>query len=322
MRIGIDLGGTKIELIALGERGEELYRKRVPTPQESYEDVVRAISALVHGAEKELGQKGTVGLGLPGVVSPQTGKVISANFNLLIGHDLVQDLEQSLGRQIRFSNDANCLAVSEAMDGAAAGHDIVFAVIAGTGCGAGIAIKGEAREGRNLLAGEFGHNQLPWMEDDELPGVPCWCGKRGCIECYISGTGFAQDYADHETGGVVTKQADEIIEMMRANDKGAPGAIAAFDRYVSRMARSLAHIVNILDPDAIVLAGGMSNVDELYERVAPLLARYVIGGQCDTPVLKNKHGDSSGIRGAAWLWSKDDKPQISSVLEKQSRRQP
>lgn len=299
MRFGIDLGGTKTEIIALHDDGRELYRKRVETSRDNYPSILKMLVALVEEAESVTGMRGTVGIGIPGTLSRQTGLIKNANTTVLIGHALDQDLGRLLNREVRIMNDANCLALSEAVDGAGSGHRLVFAVILGTGCGSGIAIDGRPWDGLNLVAGEWGHNPLPWMAAGEFPGPPCWCGKSGCIETWISGTGFARDYAQ-ATGKQM--KAEKIIECFRSGDMQAR---AAFDRYVSRLSRALAHVINILDPDVIVLAGGMSNVDELYSVVPPLLADSVFGREVATPVVRNKHGDSSGVRGAAWLWPRN-----------------
>jgi len=300
MRYGIDLGGTKTEIIALHDDGREVYRKRVDTNRASYDAVVQMIAALVREADSALGAKGSIGIGIPGTISRTTGLIKNANTTVLIGHALDQDLTRMLQRPVRIMNDANCLALSEAADGAGAGHAIVFAAILGTGCGSGIAVNGRPWEGVNLVAGEWGHNPLPWMTREEFPGPTCWCGKNGCIETWISGTGFADDF--HRAGGP-RLHAPGIIALMRAGD---PAAREAFDRYVNRLARALAHVINMLDPDIIVLAGGMSNVDELYTAVPPRLPEFVFGRECRTPVLRNRHGDSSGVRGAAWLWSSEN----------------
>lgn len=298
MRLGIDLGGTKTELIALNDNGLETYRKRVTTPSDSYEAIVSSIAGLVTETEAELGCRGTVGVGIPGAISAQTGLVKNANTTALNGHPLNRDLAQALDREVRCQNDANCLALSEAVDGAGAGHRVVFAAILGTGCGAGIAIDGCPWAGPNLVAGEWGHNPLPWMTADEVPGPVCWCGQSGCIEKWISGTGFADDY-ERATGTRLT--GEEIAAKAREN---APEAKAALERYANRLARALAHVINLLDPDVIVLGGGISNIDELYDLVPPQLPEFVFGGETSTPILKNRHGDSSGVRGAAWLWPK------------------
>ncbi len=297
VRFGVDLGGTKTEIIALDQAGTELYRKRVPTDRRGYEAIVAMLAGLVEEAEGALGVRGTVGVGIPGTVSSRTGLVKNANTTELIGHALDRDLGARLGREVRCMNDANCLALSEAVDGAGAGHRVVFAVIVGTGCGAGIVMDAKPWTGANMVAGEWGHNPLPWMTDEEFPGVSCWCGQRGCIERYLSGTGFADEY-ERVSGHRL--RAPEVVERMREGDAGAS---AVFRRYVDRLARSLAQVINVLDPDVIVLGGGMSNVDELYQLVPPLLSRHVFGGEAFTPLRKNHYGDSSGVRGAAWLFS-------------------
>jgi fructokinase len=305
MRIGIDLGGTKTEIIALDEEGTEIYRKRVDTDPGSYQAIIATIAQLVTEAESALGQIGTVGVGIPGTISTRTGCVKSANTTVLNGQPLDRDLGRILNRKVRCMNDANCLAFSEATDGAGAGYRVVFAVILGTGCGAGIAIDGMPWTGFNLVAGEWGHNPLPWMNEEEYPGPPCWCGKSSCIERWISGTGFEDDYArtaPELTGHNPVKMKGAQIVALARNGDGA--ARAALKRYANRLARSLAHAINILDPDVIVLGGGMSNVDELYELVPPQLSSYVFSGEAQTPIIRNRHGDSSGVRGAAWLWPK------------------
>lgn len=299
MRIGIDLGGTKVEVIALAESGEALFRHRVPTPRDDYQQTLDAIVGLVRLAEEKTGEQGTVGIGIPGTLSPYTRLVKNANSTWLNGQPLDKDLQKMLNREVRIANDANCLAVSEAVDGAAAGKQTVFAVIIGTGCGAGVALNGQAHIGGNGNAGEWGHNPLPWMDEDELryrEEVPCYCGKQGCIETFISGTGFATDY--HRLSGVDLKGA-EIITLLEQQD---PVAELAMSRYELRLAKSLAHIVNIFDPEMIVLGGGMSNNDRLYQTVPQLMKKWVFGGECETPLRKAVHGDSSGVRGAAWLW--------------------
>ncbi|SFT40746.1 N-acetylglucosamine kinase [Kosakonia arachidis] len=298
MRIGIDLGGTKTEIIALGDRGEELFRHRQATPRD-YLQTIALIATLVDLAEKETGLRGTVGMGIPGSISPYTGVVKNANSTWLNGKPFDKDLSQRLQREVRLANDANCLAVSEAVDGAAAGAQTVFAVIIGTGCGSGVAINGHVHTGGNGTAGEWGHNPLPWMDDDELryrAEVPCYCGKQGCIETFISGTGFATDY--QRLSGNALK-GNEIMRLVGEQDAVAE---LALNRYELRLAKSLAHVVNILDPDVIVLGGGMSNVDRLYQTVPVLVRNWVFGGECETPIRKALHGDSSGVRGAAWLW--------------------
>ncbi|EAB3091671.1 fructokinase [Salmonella enterica subsp. diarizonae] len=299
MRIGIDLGGTKTEVIALDDAGEQRFRHRLPTPREDYQQTIETIAALVDMAEQATGQTGSVGIGIPGSLSPYTGVVKNANSTWLNGQPFDNDVSRRLKREVRLANDANCLAVSEAVDGAAAGAQTVFAVIIGTGCGAGVALNGQAHIGGNGTAGEWGHNPLPWMDDDELryrEEIPCYCGKQGCIETFISGTGFATDY--QRLSGKALK-GDEIIRLVDTQDAVAELAIS---RYELRLAKALAHVVNILEPDVIVLGGGMSNVERLYKTVPSLMKSFVFGGECETPVRKAQHGDSSGVRGAAWLW--------------------
>nr|WP_214674394.1 fructokinase [Citrobacter portucalensis] len=302
VRIGIDLGGTKTEVIALGDAGEQLFRHRLPTPRDDYRQTIETIATLVEMAENATGQTGTVGMGIPGSISPYTGVVKNANSTWLNGQPFDKDLSSRLNREVRLANDANCLAVSEAVDGAAAGAQTVFAVIIGTGCGAGVALNGRAHTGGNGTAGEWGHNPLPWMDEDELrfrQEVPCYCGKQGCIETFISGTGFATDY--QRLSGKKLK-GNEIISLVNAQDALAEQALSRYER---RLAKSLAHVVNILDPDVIVLGGGMSNVDRLYQNVPTLIKQFVFGGECETPLRKALHGDSSGVRGAAWLWPQE-----------------
>jgi len=301
IRIGVDLGGTKIEFVALDGAGSELHRHRIPTPRFDYEATVRAISTHVAQMERDLGGHATVGVGIPGTVSIRTGVVKNANSTWLIGKPFDRDLSAALGREVRCANDANCLAVSEATDGAAAGQRVVFAVILGTGCGGGIALDGRVHTGRNAVAGEWGHNPLPWATADEFPGPPCYCGRHGCLETWISGTGLAADY-QRDTKTLLT--GPEIASRAAA---GEPAANAALARYEDRLARGLAHVINLLDPDVIVLGGGVSQIPRLYVNVPPKLKDYAFGKEADTPVLPAKHGDSSGVRGAAWLWPLDEK---------------
>lgn len=299
MRIGIDLGGTKTEVIALSDQGESLFRHRVATPRDDYAQTLAAIKGLVERAEAVTGQRGSVGIGIPGTLSPLTRRVKNANSTWLNGQPLDADLQRLLGREVRIANDANCLAVSEAVDGAAAGQQTVFAVIIGTGCGAGVALNGQAHAGGNGNGGEWGHNPLPWMDEDELryrAEVPCYCGHAGCIETFISGTGFATDY--QRLSGITLSGA-EIMQRQQQQD---PLAELALSRYEIRLAKSLAHVVNILDPDMIVLGGGMSNTERLYQTVPALVKNWVFGGEFTTPIRQAVHGDSSGVRGAAWLW--------------------
>ncbi len=291
MRIGIDLGGTKIEAIVLDEAGGERFRKRVPTPF-PYEDRVAAIAALVAEAEQAAGRTCTVGIGTPGSISPHTR--LMQNAENLVGRPLMQDLSAALARPVRLANDADCLALSEASDGAGAGHDVVFAAILGTGVGAGIVVRTRLiHGGPNATAGEWGHNPLPAPEDHERPGPACYCGRHGCIETFLNGRGLSLAYRE-ETGAAL---APEDIAMA-----DSPAKVAALDRYARRLARSLATVINILDPDVIVLAGGLSNIDRLYTAVPPLLPRHVFSDGVTTPLVKARHGDSSGVRGAARLW--------------------
>ncbi|PJG58300.1 fructokinase [Aeromonas cavernicola] len=299
MRIGIDLGGTKIEVIALADDGNELFRKRVATPRHDYRQTLQAICGLVQDAETATGQSGSVGIGIPGTLSPITKRVKNANSVWLNDQPLDQDLATALARPVRIANDANCFAVSEATDGAGAGANIVFAVIIGTGCGSGIAINGKAHSGSNGIAGEFGHNPLPWLEPEEWryqQATPCYCGRHGCIETFVSGTGFANHYR-FITG--ITRTSTDIMALVAQND---PLAIHAIERYEQQLAKALAHAVNLIDPDVIVLGGGMSNVERLYQHLPTQLRQYAFGRECDTLIYRAKHGDSSGVRGAAWLW--------------------
>ena len=295
MRIGLDWGGTKIEVIALDVDGGVLARERVPTPKDDYEGCMAAACSLILKVETGLGITGSVGIGIPGTISPATGLVKNANSTWLNGKPLKQDLERRLDREVRIQNDANCMAVSEAVDGAGKGAWVVAGVILGTGCGCGIAIDGRAHHGRHGIAGEFGHVPLGWLRDDEFPGEECWCGRRGCMETWISGTGFQKDFA-RRSRETVLRPGDEILSL------GSPAARATYDAYCDRLARGLAQLANILDPDIIVLGGGMSNVTGLYEDVPPLMCDYVFSDVFDTPVVPARHGDSSGVRGAAWLW--------------------
>lgn len=304
MRLGIDLGGTKIEILALARDGAEILRHRIPTPRGSYRGIIEAIAGLVHEAEVKLAAMGhagphSVGIGIPGAISPRTGFAMNANSTEINGQPLQQDIEAILKREVRFANDANCLAVSESVDGAGAGKRIVFAAILGTGVGAGIAIDGASWDGAHRIAGEWGHNPLPWPSQGELTTArTCYCGKHGCIETWVSGTGFQQDFSAM-TGRFL--RAEEIIVAAQAADAEA---VAALDRYVLRLARALAHVANILDPDVIVLGGGMSRVAALYERLPDAVAQHLFSDHFFTPILAAKHGDSSGVRGAAWLWGR------------------
>lgn len=296
MRIGIDLGGTKIEGIALDDDGGELGRVRVPTPRDDYRGTLRAIAGVVDRLEADTGRTGTVGLGMPGSLSPSTGLVRNANSVWLIGTPIDRDLAAELGRDVRWANDADCLAVSEAADGAGAGFRVVFAVILGTGVGAGVVVDGALVPGHNNVGGEWGHNPLPWASGEELPGPECYCGRRGCVETWLSGPSLARDHAA-STGAELDAPA-----IAAAAEAGDAAAEATLRRYSQRLARGLAHVVNILDPDAIVLAGGVSNIDRLYRDVPAQLADWVFGGEATTPIKRAVHGDSSGVRGAAGLW--------------------
>ena len=296
MRIGVDLGGTKIEAIAIDNDGKTLQRRRVNTPRDDYDAIVNAITALVQGLEAELGEEGSVGVGIPGAVSPATDLVKNANTTCLIGQPLHLHLNETLGREVRIANDADCFTVSEAVDGAAAGARSVFGVIVGTGCGGGIVINGRPLNGPNAIAGEWGHNPLPWPGELELPGPECYCGKHGCIETWISGTGLQNDYVRH--GGEALK-GPQIIS---AANEGDELALQALERYERRMARALASVINILDPEVIVLGGGMSNVQRLYDNIPRLWGEYVFSDEVATKLVPPVHGDSSGVRGAAWLW--------------------
>ena len=300
MRIGIDLGGTKIEALAMDDHGQELARHRVPTPRHNYDATLAAIVALVHKLESEAGQQATVGAGIPGSLRQATGLVKNANSTWINGRPLQQDLSRALGREVRIANDANCLAVSEATDGAAQGHTVTFAVILGTGCGGGVAIHGPAgvqvHPGPNGVAGEWGHNPLPWPQPDELPGPPCYCGKAGCLETWLSGTGIAYDH-NQVTGHHLTTH--QIAERWAAAD---PAATATMLRFEGRLARALAALVNLLDPDIIVIGGGVSRIPRLYTDLPALIRPWVFGGDFDTSIVPATYGDSSGVRGAAWLW--------------------
>ena len=299
MRIGIDLGGTKIEGIALDDAGNELIRKRIPSPQGDYQNTLQALVELVHEIEKLTQQTGTVGIGIPGVISPQTGLVKNANSTWLIGEALQADLEFLLKRKVRIENDANCFVVSEATDGAAKNAAVVFGVIIGTGTGGGIYVRGQSIIGANAIAGEWGHNSLPWPSPDEIPGRQCYCGLHGCIETWLSGTGFAND---HQAVNHLDKalSAKEIVTLAEQDDNSA---LDSLRRYEKRLAKSLASIINVIDPDVIVLGGGMSNVGSLYTHVPRLWDEYVFSDHVTTQLVAPQHGDSSGVRGAAWLWN-------------------
>lgn len=292
----MDLGGTKIEIIALDPGGNERARRRVATPQGDYAATVRAVAGLVKAVESELAERGSVGIGIPGALSLTTGLVKNANSTCLIGEPLDQDLAAALGREVRLANDANCFALSEAADGAGAGARIVFGVILGTGVGGGLVIEGSVINGRNAIAGEWGHNPLPRMTADEWPGPDCYCGKKGCIETFLSGPALAADHAgpthEHLSGA-------EIAARARSGDQAA---LATMTRYHDRLARALATVLNIVDPDVVVLGGGLSNIDSLYEAIPRLWGKAAFSDEIRTDLRRARHGDSSGVRGAAWLW--------------------
>ncbi len=295
--LGIDLGGTKIEIAALDDAGNELLRRRMPTPQGDYRATLAAIAELVRDAEQELKMPGTVGIGAPGAVSTVTGNLKNSNSTYLNGRPLKQDLEAMLGREVIIANDANCFALSEAVDGAAAGADIVFGVILGTGVGGGIVVRHHVLTGANAIAGEWGHNPLPFPRRGDDPPPPCYCGRHGCIETYLSGPGLKRDH--HAATGT----AWDPPQIAAAAAAGDAQCEATLQRYEDRLARSLANVINLLDPDVIVLGGGLSNLDRLYDSVPRLWQPYVFSDHVATRLVRNKHGDSSGVRGAAWLWS-------------------
>ena len=295
IRIGVDFGGTKIEAAALDEAGRFVARVRAPNPRD-YRAAVEATAELVEEVERQAGAGGPVGVGAPGSISPRTGLVRNANSTWLNGRPFREDLERRLDRPIRMANDANCLALSEAVDGAGAGAQVVFAGILGTGCGGGLAIGGRPIEGINRVAGEWGHIPLPWLRPEETLPLPCWCGKAGCLELYISGTGLAAD-DQRRTGQVRTAEA-----IVSAAAESETAALAALDTYIDRLARGLAVVCNLLDPDVIVLGGGLSNVAALYARLPATVATYIFSDAFDTPIRPAAFGDSSGVRGAAWLW--------------------
>ena len=300
VRIGIDLGGTKIEGIALSNAGEEIARRRVPTPRD-YDATLEAITGVVGELERVSGRVGTVGVGIPGTVVPRTGLVKNANSVWLNGRPLGRDLEALLTRPVRLMNDANCFALSEATDGAAAGAHVVFGVILGTGVGGGIVVDGRCLAGANLIAGEWGHNPLPWLTSSEWPGPLCYCGKHSCVETWLSGPGLERDHAEH-TGSRLSSH--EIVGAAASGDRDAAATLI---RYHDRLGRALAALINTLDPDVVVLGGGMSNIPRLPDAVCALLPRYLFAAGATsepvaTRVVRAAHGDSSGVRGAAWLW--------------------
>ena len=297
IRIGVDLGGTKIEAIALAANGTTLVRRRVPTPLDDYDATIDAIVTIVDGLEQEIGARGTVGLGTPGAVSPATGRIKNSNSTWLLDRPLAEDLAARLARPVRLDNDANCFALSEATDGGGRGAKVVFGVILGTGTGGGIVVDGRPLVGANAIGGEWGHNPLPWPESDERPSPPCYCGRRGCLETFLSGPALSRDYA------AATGEQRDPPAIAAAAGAGDAGAEAALRRYEDRLARGLASVINVVDPDIIVLGGGMSNIDRLYDQVPRLWVPYVFSDRVDTRLVRPVHGDSSGVRGAAWLWT-------------------
>jgi fructokinase len=293
--LGIDLGGTKIEIVALDAAGAELVRRRIATPHDDYRATIVAVAGLVHDTERELGRTGTVGVGTPGSISHASGLLRGSNSVFLNGRPIKRDLEVALGRVVLVANDANCFALSEASDGAGEGATVVFGAILGTGVGAGIVVHGHLLEGPNAIAGEWGHNPLPWPQDDERPGPACYCGKSGCIETFLSGPGIEHD---HLRASAEPVKSHDIVARAALGDTACG---ATLERYEQRLARALAHVINIIDPDVIVLGGGMSNIDRLYARVPELWGPWVFSDRVDTRLVKHIHGDSSGVRGAAWL---------------------
>jgi len=295
IRLGIDLGGTKIEIVALAEDGRELLRRRVATPKEDYRGILDAIAGLVAEAESALGERGSVGIGTPGSISRATGLLRGSNSLCLNGKPIRSDLEALLRRPVQITNDANCFALSEATDGAGAGAEVVFGVILGTGVGGGIVVRGHVLTGPNAIAGEWGHNPLPWPRDDERPGPQCFCGHSACIETFLSGPGVERDHL------AMTGETLNSLDIAARAVAGYAACEATMRRYDERLARSLAHLINILDPDVVVLGGGMSNLARLYSNVPELWKPWVFSDRVDTRLVKHVHGDSSGVRGAAWL---------------------
>jgi fructokinase len=296
VRIGIDVGGSKIEGVALDDAGRQHARIRVPAPRGNYQATLGAIVDLIARVEREAGEPGSVGIGIPGTLSAATGLVKNANSVWLNGQPMARDLPQLLGRPVRFANDANCLALSEATDGAAAGSRVVFGVIIGTGTGGGVVIDGRVLAGANGIAGEWGHNPLPWPRGGEWPGAACYCGRTGCIETFLSGPGLTRDF---ENAGGGRRTPEEIVAAARNGDLAATMCL---ERYEDRFARALASIINVVDPDVIVVGGGLSNIERLYTNVAARWAAYVFSDVIVTRLIRAQHGDSSGVRGAAWLW--------------------
>ncbi|MGQ0732854.1 MAG: ROK family protein [Acidobacteriota bacterium] len=298
LRIGVDLGGTKIEAIALDSSGRSLIRRREPTPRGDYDRTLAAIVDLVTSIEQEAGETGHVGVGIPGTISEETGLVKNANSTWLNGRALGEDLRRKLSRPVRVANDANCFALSEATDGAASSARVVFGVIVGTGTGGGLVVDGRVVSGANGIAGEWGHNPLPWPRPEEWPGPACYCGRTGCIETFLSGPGLARDFTA-DTGEDMAPP--EIVKRAEAHDARAA---ACLDRYADRFARALSSVLNIIDPDVVVLGGGLSNVERLYGDIREKWSAYVFSDTVRTRLVRARHGDSSGVRGAAWLWDR------------------
>ncbi|MBT5039410.1 MAG: ROK family protein [Rhodospirillaceae bacterium] len=296
MRIGIDLGGTKVEAIALGDDGATLSRRRVATPRGDYEATLAAISDLVQTIEDELDMRASVGVATPGAISPESGLLKNSNSHWLIAKPLIEDLEARLERPVRIANDADCFALSEAVDGAGAGAYSVFGVILGTGVGGGVVVDGRLLQGPNAIAGEWGHNPLPWPSDDERPGPPCYCGLEGCIETFLSGPALARDHAAMAGGDM---RGEEIVVAAAAGDAACGETLARFER---RLAKALASVINLIDPEIIVLGGGLSNIARLYTNLPGLWGEYIFSNHVRTRLAAARHGDSSGVRGAAWLW--------------------
>ncbi len=297
MKIGVDLGGTKIEILAIDEQGNECLRNRIDTPGNNYQKIISSIADLVSTAEKKLAKDCTVGICTPGSISPATELLRNSNTTCLNGQPFKQDLENILGKGVRIANDANCFALSEAVDGSAQDANTVFGVIIGTGTGGGLVVDQKVLMGRNAIAGEWGHNPLPWPEEGELELTTCWCGQRGCIETFLSGPGFESDYQRITQKKI---SAEKIVELSVENDITAEEVIK---KYEHRMARGFAHLINIFDPDVIVLGGGMSNIKRIYKNVPELWAQWIFSDCVNTKLVPPTHGDSSGVRGAAWLWN-------------------
>jgi fructokinase len=296
MRLGIDLGGTKIAAVVLGDAGDVLWERRAATPRDDYDRTIAVLVEIVADAESAVAGTCSVGLGIPGAISPATGLIKNANSTWLNGRPFGEDLSARLGRPIRLANDANCLAVSEATDGAAAGAEVVFGVILGTGTGGGLVVRGQPVTGANAIAGEWGHNPLPWPEDAERPGPRCYCGRHGCIETFLSGPGLSADYVRR---GGAARPGEEIVRRVADGDVLAEATLDAWER---RLAKSLATVINIVDPDAIVVGGGLSRIDRLYERVPALWGQWIFSDTVRTRLVAARFGDASGVRGAAWLW--------------------